>query len=62
MGFTPFILRAAKLCDPTRMVFKSDSCAFDDPLPGVVEAGSSGCVVSHETKFTEVRRETSDEN
>ncbi len=34
----------------------------EDPLPAVVKINSSGYLLSHQTRFTAVERETTDDN
>lgn len=62
MSILPFIFRATRLSDGTAGVFPKDIPATDDPLPAALEICSQGNVLSNETRLTEVRRETTDDN
>jgi hypothetical protein len=62
MSNLPFILHAAKLCDPVGDPFSGDFPANEDPLPVTLEIGAAGYLLSHGTRITDVRRETTDDN
>lgn len=62
MSTIPFILHTAKLRERTGAAFSGDIPTSEEPLPAILETGPSGCLLSRETRLTEVRRETTDDN
>ena len=62
MSTIPFILHAAKLRERTGTAFSGDIPTSEEALPAIVETGLPGYLLSRETRVTEVRRETTDDN
>jgi hypothetical protein len=62
MSHLPFVLRGAQpfigLCETVN----KDVPSSEDPLPPALEIGPSGFVQDRETRVTEVRYETTDDN
>jgi hypothetical protein len=57
----PFVCRFAQLSSSTEQVFFKDVPANDDPLPAVLNIDAAGYVVSNQTRYTYVERETTDD-
>jgi hypothetical protein len=59
---TPLIIRGAKLLERLYRQSAMDLLTAEDPMPHTLLIGKDGCVFARRTTFTDVDRETTDEN
>lgn len=57
----PFVCLFAQPSSTTERIFSKDLLANDDPLPAVLNIDAAGHVVSNQTRYTFVERETTDD-
>lgn len=61
MTAIPFIVNISKSIEITGTPFSRDIHASNEPLPAILETSPLGYVLSHDTLYTNIRRETTDD-